>query len=91
MTNAVQRVGLRIWDTMVDPQNADRQALKTAALHCLKATKDVPRTAFVEAARDACLDAIVWVDDSDDPEKLRKLRRSSRRFEALRLPSRSTA
>jgi hypothetical protein len=91
MIAAVQRVGLCIWDTMVNPQTADREALKTAALDCLKATKDVPRTALIEAVRDACLDAIVWVDDSDDPEKLRKLRHSSRRFEELRLVSRSTA
>ena len=86
MTEAVQRVGVCIWDTMVDPHNADKEALRAVATDFLKATKDTPRTALVEAARDAALDAILWVD-SGDPEKLSKLRHSSRRFEQLRLPS----
>ena len=85
--NHTEWVGLIIWDTILDPDGANRQALRAAAVDCLRATQDTPRTALIEAARDACLDAILWVD-SDDPEKLRTLRRSSRLYEELRLPSR---
>jgi hypothetical protein len=88
-SQAAEGLGLAAWDLQLDPECVDKVALRKLATDLLFASRETPRPALIEAARNLALDVIVWVDSGTN-DSYRKLRRSSRLFEELRILKRLT-
>ena len=82
---AAEKLALLVWDILGnDPDAADRETLRGAAAACLKDTWKSPRPALIDAAREMAFTVLEWCDSSAN-EAYRKLSRSSRLYEELRL------